>query len=121
MGKTLNSILSKSKQSKYVDSDTPKFANATIKSDDLNPDQRKFGDRCPVGYMKKEILGKGGYTIVWHAEDSDGVQVAMKQFPKINGVSHTSIEVELEFQKTLFTPLLDHSGLKMVSRLLDHV
>lgn len=49
----------------------------------------KFGDRCPKGFVKKALLGKGGIAIVWLAvvasykkcgynEDMGGVKVALK-------------------------------------------
>jgi len=31
------------------------------------------------------LLGKGGIALVWLAEDSNGQQVALKQFPKVKG------------------------------------
>lgn len=42
---------------------------------------KQFGNRCPSGYSKIKILGKGGIAVVWLGV-KDGVQVAMKQFPK---------------------------------------
>jgi len=42
---------------------------------------KQFGNRCPSGYNKVKILGKGGIAVVWLGL-KDGVQVAMKQFPK---------------------------------------
>jgi len=42
---------------------------------------KQFGNRCPSGYNKVKILGKGGIAVVWLGV-KDGVQVAMKQFPK---------------------------------------
>jgi len=32
-------------------------------------DQKKFGNRCPAGYKKVKLLGKGGIGIVWLAVD----------------------------------------------------
>ena len=50
----------------------------------LSEDEKlKFGNRCPAGYRKIQILGKGGIAIVWLAIDTEsGQQVAMKQLPK---------------------------------------
>jgi len=28
---------------------------------------KRFGDRCPDGYQKLDLLGKGGISIVWLA------------------------------------------------------
>ena len=42
------------------------------------------GSRCPRGYKKISILGKGGCAIVWLCQSIDDpkVMVAAKQFPK---------------------------------------
>jgi hypothetical protein len=34
-------------------------------------DQEKatYGNRCPVGYKKIDILGKGGIALVWLGQD----------------------------------------------------
>jgi len=42
---------------------------------------KTFGNRCPAGYKKTRILGKGGVAVVWLGV-KDGVDYAMKQFPK---------------------------------------
>ena len=34
----------------------------------LAAEQDKFGDRCPTGFRKVGLLGKGGAAIVWLAE-----------------------------------------------------
>jgi serine/threonine protein kinase len=42
-----------------------------------------YGNRCPNGYKKINLLGKGGIALVWLGEDlKTGEKVAMKQFPK---------------------------------------
>ena len=28
---------------------------------------KRFGDRCPAGYQKLDLLGKGGVAVVWLA------------------------------------------------------
>ena len=59
-------------------------------------EKEKFGDRNPAGFRKLGLLGKGGIALVWlaeiketkrygYAEDWVGMQVALKQFPKIKG------------------------------------
>ena len=44
----------------------------------LDCEKEKFGDRCPQGYSKKGLLGKGGIALVWLAEDKNGQKVALK-------------------------------------------
>jgi hypothetical protein len=59
----------------------------------LASEKEKYGDRCPVGYKKLDLLGKGGIALVWLAEVQDskrtgqsvGKRVALKQFPKVRG------------------------------------
>ena len=44
-------------------------------------DQEKstYGDRCPKGYDKLDLLGKGGCALVWLAKNSTtGENVALK-------------------------------------------
>ena len=41
-----------------------------------------YGYRCPKGYRKLDILGKGGAAIVYLCEKSEGEFYAVKQFPK---------------------------------------
>lgn len=62
----------------------------------LDSEKEKYGDRCPTGYKKLSLLGKGGIALVWLAEVKDhkkcglpeamvGQRVALKQFPKVRG------------------------------------
>jgi len=40
---------------------------------------QKFGNRCPDGYFKESLLGKGGYAIVWKLKSlTSGESVAAK-------------------------------------------
>ena len=50
----------------------------------LNDDERKiFENRCPRGYKKLRILGKGGCAVVWLCQSEvTGEEVAAKQFPR---------------------------------------
>lgn len=52
-------------------------------------EKEKFGDRCPLGFRKKGLLGKGGIAMVWlaeireckrygYSEDMLGMRVALK-------------------------------------------
>ena len=46
-------------------------------------EKAQYGDRCPRGYEKISLLGKGGAAVVWLAKElSTSKQVALKQFPK---------------------------------------
>ena len=37
----------------------------------LDSEKEKFGDRCPAGFKKIDLLGKGGIALVWLAEAKD--------------------------------------------------
>ena len=108
-----------------------KFTRVTDKQSTNTKDL--YGDRCPLGYKKISNLGKGGTAYVWLAESQIiGKDVAMKQFPKVDGEFDKSIENELEFQNKLFpnsvgndnfaidpVMLERYPGLNMVTRLID--
>ena len=65
-------------------------------------DKQTFGNRCPNGYQKIRILGKGGIGAVWLGVSlKTGQEVAMKQFPKQNGKFDASASVEIQVQKIL--------------------
>jgi len=57
----------------------------------LDSEKEKFGDRCPAGFKKLQLLGKGGIALVWLMEITTtklgdeylGRKVALKQFPKV--------------------------------------
>ena len=60
----------------------------------LPSEKEKYGDRCPQGFKKIDLLGKGGIALVWLAEVKEksklgpemaGQRVALKQFPKVRG------------------------------------
>jgi serine/threonine protein kinase len=77
-------------------------------------EKEKFGDRCPAGFKKKGLLGKGGIALVWlaeirevkrygYSEEMVGMRVALKQFPKIKGAPiDNSAKIEIETGNTLF-------------------
>lgn len=70
----------------------------------LDSEKEKYGDRCPAGYKKLDLLGKGGIALVWLAESkNDRKKVALKQFPKSRGCSlDSSAKIEIETLSTLF-------------------
>jgi hypothetical protein len=50
----------------------------------LDKEKAFFGDRCPKGFTKLSLLGKGGIACVWLCETDQQLKVAVKQFPKKN-------------------------------------
>lgn len=78
----------------------------------LASEQDKYGDRCPAGYKKVGLLGKGGAAIVWLAEITSGRKnqghdshnmVALKQFPKTRGkILDQSAKTEIDTGNILF-------------------
>ena len=106
-------------------------------------EKEKYGDRCPLGYQKLDLLGKGGIALVWLAEVKDeektglpvGKKVALKQFPKVRGQTtiDSSAAIEIETGNTLFPwsdelgkrtyavdPILN-PGMRSIAMLLDQV
>ena len=78
-------------------------------------EKEKFGDRCPGGFRKLDLLGRGGIALVWLAEIKDpvklgyepemaGMRVALKQFPKVKGRDPIdgSARIEIEIGNTMF-------------------
>ena len=65
-------------------------------------EKQTFGNRCPSGYQKQYLLGKGGIALVWLGIEAEtGRQVAMKQFPKTNGKFDSSASVEVQIQNRI--------------------
>ena len=98
----------------------------------LTEQERKvYGNRCPEGYEKMKLLGKGGCALVWLGKSKGSEElVAMKQFPKsADSKSVSDIETsktERIINKTLFnddgTPrseIEEHPGVKYISALVD--
>eukprot|EP00347_Sterkiella_histriomuscorum_P022827 403337002 len=87
----------------------------------LMSDQEKtnFGNRCPTGYKKIKILGKGGIAVVWLGQ-KNGEQVAMKQFPKQGNQCDSSAIVELQISR-LIKNAKDTRGQEHIAKLLDSV
>lgn len=65
----------------------------------LNEEEKKtFGNRCPHGYQKVRVLGKGGVAVVWLGVRNERMY-AMKQFPKQKGNNcDNSAQVEQQIQ-----------------------
>lgn len=75
----------------------------------MEAERDKFGDRCPVGFKKMGLLGKGGAAIVWLAEVTNSkkypglTMVALKQFPKTRGkIIDSSAKTEIDMGNILF-------------------
>lgn len=47
----------------------------------LESEEKIYGNRSPPGYYKKDMLGKGGFAVVWSAVRGSE-RVALKQIPK---------------------------------------
>jgi serine/threonine protein kinase len=85
-------------------------------------EKQQFGNRCPAGYKKVSILGKGGIALVWlGVSNTTGQQVAMKQFPKQGGKFDSSAGVEIQIQARLQDQMTKTPGGDNVCLLLDYV
>lgn len=84
----------------------------------LEAEKLTFGDRCPRGFTKVGILGKGGVAIVWLCQDGSGNKVAVKQFPKQKAQKglEQSARVELAVLEVLFNNNT-HRGLNSIAKL----
>jgi len=89
-------------------------------------EKQLYGNRCPSGFKKIGLLGRGGCALVWLAQRGEE-RVAIKQFPKQQ--QNPNLESgyrEVDFCRKLFTPLgdpheafQDHPGLKGVCRMIE--
>lgn len=115
----------------------------------LDSEKDKFGDRCPSGFRKLQLLGKGGIALVWLMQvitDKFGAEyldqnVALKQFPKtksqpIDSSAITEIETgniifplevkegfegdnDDEFQRGYALDPEEYPGIKNISKLIE--
>jgi dual specificity tyrosine-phosphorylation-regulated kinase 2/3/4 len=68
----------------------------------LESDKLLFGDRCPRGFTKLGLLGKGGIAVVWLCSENESkTKVAVKQFPR--GSTQTA-KVEVNMDSKLDSP-----------------
>ena len=100
----------------------------------LHPDEKpRFGDRCPIGYVKMNLLGRGGNSLVWacRSQMSDEIY-AVKQFPKMKDAYDQAADREIQFAEALFKnispneklseeELKQFPGLGQISRLCDRI
>lgn len=73
-------------ESSSEDSDMPacyKKSSEDLENYLTKKEKEIFGDRCPEGFKKLGVLGKGQETIVWLAE-YEGQEYALKQIPRIS-------------------------------------
>ena len=80
-------------------------------------EKAQYGDRCPKGFEKISLLGKGGCAVVWLAREiHSGKKVALKQFPKPknqqpnSGTLDPTAKIEIEMGKLLFSENSVHNG-----------
>lgn len=67
----------------------PRAAPSYVLSDQ---ERSLYGERSPAGYMKLDLLGKGGCALVWLGQDLQRDElVAMKQFPRGGGKGSTQM------------------------------
>ena len=80
----------------------------------LHPNEKpKFGDRCPIGYVKINLLGRGGNSLVWACRSQMTDEIyAIKQFPKVNSKYDSSADKEIEFALALFKTIAPHDKIK---------
>lgn len=69
---------------KKLSSTLIKKSSKTIRDYGLSDSEKKiYGDRCPTGYEKINLLGRGGWALVWLARNIiTDEKVALKQFVK---------------------------------------
>lgn len=93
-----------------------------VKKFDLTDNEKKiYGNRCPSGYTKQKVLGRGGCAIVWLAEKDNGPVYAIKQFPKKqSSVSSSQVEIEI-FETLNCEALSDHKGHEYISHLVEKI
>ena len=131
---------SKFRQNHSFDDRSPEAVKAqqqrldkSIKEHLLEDEIKLYGvnSRCPKGYTKQEILGKGGCAVVWLCQDIENDRkVAIKQFPKSKSNEHnynSAIE-ELKINKCFYQingepydVFKGHPGLDNICKLLNTV
>ena len=87
-----------------------------------------WNNRCPSGYGKLDVLGKGGCAVVWLGLDRrTREKVAIKQFPKCskNESNYHSGLAEVKIARSFYQPggepheaYKDHPGLESMCKLL---
>ena len=81
--------------------------------------EQVYGERCPSGYKKLRILGRGGCALVWLGEDLvTGQKVAIKQISRASGPNAVeSCKREIHYGNLIND--LDHPALESIIHLID--
>jgi len=101
--------------------DKPKAPSRPLLKPDLSAEEEKtYGDRCPSGYRKIRLLGKGGCAVVWLGQQEvTGRLVAMKQVSKSSSaMSRTAVD-SCKREIHIGTLLLTEHCAEHIARLLD--
>ena len=82
-------------------------------------EEKVYGERCPSGYKKLRILGRGGCALVWLGEDLvTGQKVAIKQISRASGPNAVeSCKREIHYGNLIND--LDHPALESIIHLID--
>ena len=82
-------------------------------------DEKVYGDRCPSGFRKIKLLGRGGCAVVWLGENYvTGQQVALKQVSRQSGSGAVeSCKREIFFGKLLKE--IQHPAMDSIAKLLS--
>ncbi|CAI2382047.1 unnamed protein product [Moneuplotes crassus] len=85
-------------------------------------EKKIYGNRCPEGYQRVRLLGKGGCALVWLVKDvNTEAKYALKQFPK-NQESYTTAQTEVKIFKQLnSSEFSDHPGHGSISHLIERM
>ena len=85
-------------------------------------EKKVYGDRTPKDYTKVNLLGRGGWAIVWLAKNllTEKI-VAIKQFPKNQGSVGSAKVEELIFSNLNSKSNLNHEGSESISHLLETI
>ena len=85
-------------------------------------EKKIYGNRCPNEYQKIQLLGKGGWALVWlvkHIES--GIDYALKQFPK-NQESFSTSKIEIKiFEEINSLSDSQHPGHTSISHLINKI
>lgn len=101
--------------------DKPKAGTRPPAKVELSAEEEKtYGDRCPSGYRKIRLLGKGGCAVVWLGQQEDtGRFVAMKQVSKANTMMSRTAVDSCKREIHIGTLLSEEYCVDHIAKLLD--